>query len=172
MNNLEKVPQAQPEDTFLELKFGEQMLLWGFRIWVCGYKKDLNTNNLIHLAYAQAGIPSAQIALDSIMTLITANGSGVMDVRCPSCTEISADEMRLMGTISALQSASSSNAGDIYLECWAKPATLRMLRPVTQMLANVLKEGGMFIRPRPWSLALHLPSRNLTSTIMHPITIH
>ena len=32
MNNLEKVPQAQPEDTFLELKFGEQMYNTLFRL--------------------------------------------------------------------------------------------------------------------------------------------
>ena len=172
MSRREEIPKAKPEDEFLELPFGEQILLWGIRIWVRSYRDDSNIQNLLHIAYSRAGVPSAHTGLDTMMEMIIANGYGVMEVRCPSCTKISADEMRLMAAIVAWQHGSSSDDGDIYLECWAKPATLRILRPAAQLLAKALKDGGLLIRPRPWSLSPLLPSKPNVSIHMHSIAIH
>jgi len=172
MSRHEKTPRAKPEDEFLELPFGEQILLWGVRVWVRSYRNDSNVQNLLHIAYSRAGVPSAHTGLDALMEMIIANGYGVMEIRCPSCTKISADEMRLMAAIAALQHGSNLNDGDIYLECWAKPATLRILRPVAQLLAKALKDGGLLIRPRPWSLSPHLSNKSNISSDMHSIAIH
>jgi hypothetical protein len=172
MNELEGHHPARPEDAFLELLFGEQILLWGIRIWVSSYRNDSNTHNLIHLAYTHAGVPSAHIELNTVMEMITAAGNGIMDIFCPSCIKISADEMRLMAAIAAWQHGSCKYDGDIYLECWAKPATLRILRPTAKLLAKTFKDGGLLIRPRPWSISPFLPSRQSTYTSFQPVTIH
>ena len=168
----ERTTQAKPEDAFLELSFGEQILLWGIRIWVSSYRNDSNAQNLLRLAYTHAGAPNAHTELDTMMEMITAAGYGVMDVRCPSCIKISTDEMRLMAAIAAWQHGSGQYDGDIYLEYWAKPATLRILRPAARTLAKALKEGGLLIRPRPWSLSPLLPSRQNTSNKLQHVTIH
>lgn len=171
MNKLERLPHPKPEDVFLELSFGEQMLLWGIRIWVRSYKNDLDTQNLLHLAYSHAGVPRAHVALDTMMEIITTNGFGVMDVGCPNCLNISADEMRLMAAIAALQHGSQHD-GDIYLKFWVKPAALRIMRPVARMLAEELKDGGLLIRPRLWMLSSLLLSRQDTDNKMQSVTIH
>jgi hypothetical protein len=149
MNKLERTPHAKPGNVFLELSFGEQILLWGIRIWVSGYRNDINFQNMLRLAYAHAGVPRAHIELNNMMEMITIAGLGVMDVRCPSCIKVSDDEILLMSAIAAWQHGSSPYAGDIYLEPWAKPASLRILRPIAQKLATILREGGVLIRPRP-----------------------
>ena len=172
MYKLEGLHQAKPEDVFLELLFGEQILLWGIRIWVSSYRNDLNTQNLLHLAYTHAGVPCAHIELNTMMEMITVAGHGVIDIYCPSCMKISADEMRLIAAIAAWQHGSCKHDGDIYLECWAKPATLRILRPTAQLLATTLKDGGLLIRPRPWSLSPFLLSRQRPYNDLQSVTIH
>ncbi len=172
MRKLERTPHAKPEDVFLELLFGEQILLWGIRIWVCSYKNNSNAQNILRLAYTNVGIPRAHTELDAMMGIITAAGYGILDVRCPSCVKISADEMRLMAAIGALQHGISQHDGDIYLECWAKPATLRMLRTPARLLAKALKKGGLSIRPRPWSLSPLSPNRQSVNIGLQSGTIH
>jgi len=172
MNKLDSLNQAKPEDAFLELLFGEQILLWGVRVWVSSYRNDLNAQNLLRLAYTHTGTPNAHTELDAMMEIITTAGYGVMDVLCPSCLKISADEMRLMAAIAAWQHGFSQHDGDIYLECWAKPATLRILRPTAQLLAKTLKEGGLLIRPRPWSLSPLIRRQQITNIRLHSVTIH
>ena len=172
MNKLERTSHAKSGNVFLELSFGEQIFLWGIRIWVSGYRNDTNVQDMLRLAYTHAGVPRAHIVLNTMMEIITISGSGVMDVRCPTCIKVSDDEMLLMSAIAAWQHGSSPCAGDIYLGSWAKPASLRILRPVAQTLATILKEGGVLIRPRPWSLNLLSPSRQSTRNEVQPITIH
>ena len=172
MNKLERTPHAKPSDEFLELSFGEQLFLWGIRIWVSGYRNDTNVHNMLRLAYTHAGVPKAHTELNTMMEVITTAAFGVMDVRCPSCTKVSDDELLLMSAIAAWQHGSSPHDGDIYLECWAKPTTLRILRPIARTLAIVLRDGGVLIRPRPWSLNLPSPSRQNTRNRFQSVTIH
>jgi hypothetical protein len=172
MRKLERTPHTKPEDVFLELPFGEQILLWGIRIWVCSYKNNSNAQNVLRLSFANVGIPSAHTELDAMMGIITVAGYGILDVRCPSCVKISADEMRLMAAIAAWQHGISQHDGDIYLECWARPATLRILRTPARLLAKSLKKGGLLIRPRPWSLSPLLPNRQSASIRLQSDTIH
>ena len=172
MNKPERTPHAKPGVVFLELSFGEQIFLWGIRIWVSGYKNDTNVQDTLRLAYTHAGVPKAYTELNALMEMITIAAFGVMDVRCPSCRKVSDDELLLMSAIAAWQHGSSPYDGDIYLGYWAKPSTLRILRPIARTLATVLREGGILIRPRPWSLNLLSPNRQKTRNELHAVTIH
>ena len=172
MNKLESKPPAKSGDAFLELSFGEQIFLWGIRLWVSGYKNDINVQDTLRLAYTHAGVPEAHTELNTLMEMITIAAFGVMDVRCPSCIKVSDDELLVMSAIAAWQHGLSLYDGDIYLECWAKPATLRILRPTARKLATILKQGGVLIRPRPWSLKLLSPIRQSTRNELHSVTMH
>jgi hypothetical protein len=127
---------------------------------------------MLRLAYSNIGIPNAHKELDAMMGIITTAGYGTLEVRCPGCVKISADEMRLMAAIAAWQHGSNEHDGDIYLECWARPATLRILRPPARLLAKALKEGGLSIRTRPWSLRPLLPNRQGANIQLQSFTIH
>ena len=172
MNNSSQIHSAKPEDIFTELPFGEQILLWGVRIWVNGHKNNSNIQTLLRSAYTYAGVPRAHAGLETMMEMITTAGCGVMDVRCPSCSKISYDEHRLMAAIAAWQHGKGPYDGDIFLQCWAKPAILRILRPVARMLAEALKEGGVVIRPRPWSLHQISNESQSINSDLHSVTIH
>ena len=172
MNKLERTPHAKLGDAFLELSFGEQLFLWGIRIWVSGYRNDANAQDMLCLAYTHAGVPKAHAKLNAMMEMITTAGFGVMDVRCPSCIKVSDDELLLMSAIAAWQHGSSPHDGDIYLECWVKPATLRVLRPIARTLATVLRDGGVLFQRRPWSLNLLSTSRQRTRNELQGVTVH
>ena len=172
MNKPSQPHIAKPEDIFSELSFGEQIFLWGVRIWVNGYKNNSNIQDLLRSAYTNACVPRAHAGLDTMMEMITTAGCGVMDVRCPSCSKISEDEHRLMAAIAAWQHGSGLCDGDVYLQCWARPAILRILRPIVRMLAQALKEGGFLIRPRPWSLHQLITEMKSTTSTVQSITMH
>jgi hypothetical protein len=172
MNKPAQMALAKLSDTFSELLFGEQILLWGVRIWVSGHKNSSNIQELLRSAYSHAGVPRAHAALDTMMEMITTAGYGIMDVRCPSSSKISDDEHRLMAAIAAWQHGTVLCDGDAYLECWAKPAILRILRPVARMLAQALKEGSILIRPRPWSLQPLIAENENAYNELQSATIH
>ena len=138
-----------------DLPFGEQLFLWGIRMWVRAYNQSANIHDILHKGFQLAGIPTALNALDAMMSIFATSGRGVMDIRCPQCTEVSLDEHRIMGAIAVLQHAGQPSEGDAYLSCWIPSAGLRVLRGPTYQLADIMKHGGLMIRVRPWALKLH-----------------
>ena len=138
-----------------DLPFGEQLFLWGIRMWARAYNHDANIHNILNNGFKLAGVPTALGALDAMMNIFATSGHGVMDIRCPNCTEVSLDEHRIMGAIAVLQQTDQPSDGDAYLSCWVPPAALRILRGPTSQLADIMKHGRLMIRTRPWALNLH-----------------
>ena len=42
-----------------DLPFGEQLLLWGIRMWVRSYNEGANIHNILHNGFKLAGVPTA-----------------------------------------------------------------------------------------------------------------
>ena len=138
-----------------DFPFGEQLFLWGIRMWVRSYNEGANIHNILHNGFKLAGVPTALGALDAMMGIFATSGHGSIDIRCPQCTEVSLDEHRIMGAIAVLQETDQPSDGDAYLSCWVQPATLRVLRGPASQLAGIMKQGGLMIRARPWARNLH-----------------
>ena len=137
--------------TLSDLPFGEQLFLWGIRMWVRAHNKGTNIHNILQNGFKLAGVPTALSALDTMMWIFTTSGRGVMDIRCPQCTEISLDEHRLMGAIAVLQLTEKVSDSDAYLTFWMPSTALRILRGPTSQLADAMKKSGLIIRARPWA---------------------
>ena len=139
-----------------DLPFSEQLFLWAIRMWARAHNEGSNIHNVLHNGFKLAGIPSAFGALDTMMTIFATTGRGVMDIRCPKCTEISLDEHRLIGAIAVLQYTDQVSDSNAYLSRWMPSAALRILRGHTSQLADIMKKHGLLMRARPWA-------RNLSS---------
>ena len=134
-----------------DFPFGEQLFLWGIRMWVRSYNEGANIHNILHNGFKLAAVPTALGALDAMMGIFVTSGHGIIDIRCPKCTEVSLDEHRIMGAIAVFQHTDQSSDDDAYLSCWLPPAALRILRTPISQLADIMKNGGLIIRARPWA---------------------
>ena len=158
--------------TLSDAQFSEKLFLWGIRMWVRAYNDDANIHSILHNGFKLAGVADALGALDAMMDIFATAGRGVMDIRCPSCTEVSLDEHRIMGAIAVIQRTNQPSDGDVYLSYWMPPAALRILQGPTSQLAGIMKKGGLTIRARPWALNLHSDHEIALSTSSENRVLH
>ena len=135
---------------FRDLPFGEQLMLWGVRLWVQALRDEGNVHDLLCRGFRLAGAPGAHPALDDLLTIIATTARGNVDIRCPRCRDISVDEHRLMGAVAAWQYQAGAVVADTFLDAWLPPAGLRMARAPASDLAAALRGAGLMIRPRRW----------------------
>jgi len=151
MTRISSTDHAAMAMALSDFPFGEQLFLWGIRMWVRSYNEGANIHNILHNGFKLAGVPTALGALDAMMGIFVTSGHGIIDIRCPKCTEVSLDEHRIMGAIAVLQHTDQPSDGEAYLSCWLPSAALRILRGPSSQLADIMKQGGLMIRARPWA---------------------
>ena len=153
MQQIDKKKPGLPTE-FSDLPLGEQIVLWGFRMWAKAYNQNTNISYLLQEGFRLAGISEAFTYLNSLMHIFASSGKGSIDIHYPNCSNISIDEHRILGAIAAYQNDKDFNNCDPYLSFWLSPAALRMSRAPMLQLANTLKKKGLLFVPRPWSLTL------------------
>ena len=151
MTRISSTDHAAMAMALSDFPFGEQLFLWGIRMWVRSYNEGANIHNILHNGFKLAGVPTALGALDAMMGIFATSGHGIIDIRCPKCTEVSLDEHRIMGAIAVLQHTDQPSDGDAYLLCWLPSAALRIACGPASQLADIMKQGGLMIRARPWA---------------------
>ena len=82
---------------------------------VRSYNESVNVHNILHNGFKLADVPTALGALDAMMGIFATSGHGIIDIRCPNCTEVSLDEPRIMGAIAFLQQTDQPPDGEAYL---------------------------------------------------------
>ena len=101
MVNINQQDHASLAAVYSELPFGEQLVLWGIRMWVRAFNQGDNNHSVLQKGFSLAGVAEAYGALDAIMDVLSQSGQGVVDIRCPCCSEISFDEHRIIGALAA-----------------------------------------------------------------------
>ena len=171
MVHINKIDSTMPS-IFSDLPFGEKLVLWGLRMWAKAFTQDTNISNILREGFRLAGVPDAFGFLDSIMYVFATVGRGVLDIRCPACSEISIDEHRILGAIAVYQYGDPRINSDPYLRYWLRPTALRIIQEPTIKLANALKKGNLIIRPRPWTLTMSIESSGISARTSEYQTIH
>ncbi|MAN79963.1 MAG: hypothetical protein CMM77_00685 [Rhodospirillaceae bacterium] len=132
--------------TFLDLPFGEQLMLWGIRLWMRGFHDASPDQTILRTGFKLAGVPDAHSVLDGLMTVITTAATDTIDIRCPDCPDISVDEHLLMDVIAGLQSPGSG--GSTLFACRLPPTARRAGMELAGHLAALFSGAGLWIRPR------------------------
>ncbi len=156
-------------DRFDELTYAEQVVLWGMRVWACGYRNE----DPGMFAEAREGLHSAGLsargihAIDALMTIIAISTTASIDMRCHRCTSVSGDEHRLIAAVAEAQRpsgpASAARAGPArrfmspqgqeardLIGVWLPPSAARMSRDPIADLALDLKSRDLILRERKW----------------------
>ena len=148
-----------------ELDFPGQFLVWGMRAWLMAWRQSgavqdaaqgggagapLAAPNayrgIAGEGFLRAGVPQAMELIDDIFQALAAAALRQIDLRCPHCAYLSADEALLLGAVAASQRRQHGIA-------WAAlcallpPAAARGALPALVSLALLLKEAKLVMAP-------------------------
>ena len=172
MINTNQQDHASLAAVYSELPFGEQLVLWGIRMWVRHFNQADNNHSVLQKGFSLAGVAEAYGALDAIMNVLSQSGRGVVDIRCPCSSEISFDEHRIIGALAACQYEKHYSSRDAYLSVWLPPAASQVAYWHVFELANVLKKGGLMLKLRVWARDLSFESEFQGFGITHSQLVH
>ena len=133
---------------FLDLPFGEKLLLWAVRLWVTGAREGTNVQETLRHAFKLAGVPDAYIALDGFLSTISGSATVQFDNRRLKCADISYDEHLFLGLNAAWQQGHGKDHGTAILSSRFPLATIYIIQGPASKLAEILKCGGLIIQPR------------------------
>jgi hypothetical protein len=153
--DLARDPDERPHDAGMrvaELDFPAQFALWGMRAWLAAWRQDGNAQpapqrGATYRAQAgegflRAGVPQAMDFIDDIFQAIAAVAIRQIDLRCPPCGYVSADEALLLGAIAASQRKQHAVAWSA-LGFLLPPAAARAALPSLISLAVTLRDAEM-----------------------------
>ena len=92
--------------------------------------------------------------------------------RFATSSSISIDEHRIIGAFAAYQSSENHTNGDEYLSLWLPPASLRIARDSAFKLANSFYDGGLMLRPRPWTQAISIDNHDCLQEPTNRYSVH
>ena len=141
----------------LELDFPGQFLVWGMRAWLMAWRQSGAAEGIAPAApnayrgiagegFLRAGVPQAMELIDDIFQALAAAALRQIDLRCPHCAYLSADEALLLGAVAASQRQQHGIA-------WAAlctllpPAAARGALPALVSLAVLLKDAKLVLSP-------------------------
>jgi hypothetical protein len=87
-----------------DLENAESLLLLSVRWWVAAVRHDEDPAERLELGLAGAGLAAAAAPLDALMQAIVRTARRRIQVNCPRCPAVSADEAQLLDAVSLAQS--------------------------------------------------------------------
>jgi len=134
-----------PEDRrFSRCGFAEKMLFWSVRTWVQRLKREEAAEPLLAEAYGRLGMADAALTFDAAMSLLTASARRPIDVRCPSCPELSDDERLLARALAAAQRGDEAGLWRLLAELMQPPG-VRVGARQFQRLAQRFREARLVL---------------------------
>ena len=130
-----------------DLPFGEQFLLWALRQWVKGNLSEVGAEATLHKGFRLAGVEEGYVALDELLTIVAHSARAPIEVPCPHCAGMTADEQVFLGLIAALQRLDLV-AGRRLLGLLVADASVRLALPPAARLAQIMWFGRLVLRPR------------------------
>jgi hypothetical protein len=85
-------------------------------------------------------------AFDTLMRLVVATGHRVLDVRCPPCPGLGADEVAFLAMLHGAQAHPAG--GDGMLGAWLPPGAVRAARPFLAQFAAAMAARGLWLPER------------------------
>jgi hypothetical protein len=149
MDRRQLEPDYPPRTRVAALRTAELLVITTLRLWVAPLRDPGRDHPDWRGGLEAAGLAAgAAAAFDTLMRILAGCARQRLDVRCPRCPELGADEARCQQLTRALQADRWQVAGAI-LDLWLPPAAARMAMVPAAGLARALADSGLFIPPPP-----------------------
>lgn len=153
-----------------ELRTAEMFGVCAARLWVasyCGAPGQVPDWRVGFVAARVQDSPTA--AFDVLFGIIAAGARRKLDIRCPSCRALGADEAALLQAISLLQGDRLADAR-LILADWLPPAAARGALVPAKAFADGLAEAGLRV-PRRHCQAAQAPAVTTAASADHGLAL-
>jgi len=128
--------------SFRAQRFAAQFVIWATRIWVAAVKRRESPSPMLDQAFAAAGATGALPHLHGLLRTLATAADRSIDIRCPNCAHVSADEAALVRLIGAFQRGAMGEAA-MLLSDWLPPAAVRLAIDQACAMAMALSEAEL-----------------------------
>jgi hypothetical protein len=150
--------------SFPSMEPRQRFLLWAIRVWVGCYRARALPAAALSVAFGQVGLGEGAAALHLALKALAAGTRRPIDVHCPHCGGLSADEALLLEAIGAAQQGDEEGLRR-RLSGLVAPAHVDRAATTIGELARMLAVGGLIL-PDPdedlFAVAAHDPIRAVT----------
>ena len=129
-------------DEIGSLLLGQRFLLWAIRQWVWTLKSKDEGHATLRDGFRQAGLEDGYFVIDELLAVLGSAAIKSIDIRCPRCPGISADEKALIAVIAALQKDDTSTSTGL-LEGWLPPSVVWLAQRPAAQLARLMEGIGL-----------------------------
>lgn len=134
------------QDEISALEPASWLVLWSLRYWAVCYRQEKAAGPMLNDLFSRNQIADAVYPLNGLMQISAMTTKRSLDVRCPCCPKISADE-HLM-----LRAVRESQRGDVeavrtILRDWLPESAARMASHMVSGLAEILAGAGFRLKP-------------------------
>lgn len=152
-------PVYAAETPLAELRTAELFVTTTLRLWVLPHTKPEGDHPEWWQGFLRLGVDAGGMAgFDTLLRLVATSARRTLDVRCPRCAKLGADEAWLLQMLSLLQRGQEAQAMAILAD-WLPPAGARIALAPAESLAAALTQAG-----------LSLPHRHAEAATIHRLT--
>jgi len=133
-----------------ELDDDEAVLLLAIRWWVAAVRRDEDPATYLELGLARAGVLEAAPHVEAMMRAIAHSARRQVEVHCPRCPTLSADEAQLLEAVSLTQAGENERAEQaLALVLRSAPGADFVLEPLEAISALFAAAGRLLRRRAP-----------------------
>src|SRR5262245_11054544 len=104
-------------NTFDQLDLPEKLLIWGIRSWVACCKARICPMGPLRLVFSRYNVADAAASVDALLSITAQCAARGIEVHCPSCSQISSDEICVLRAVAAAQ-VHELDAAKMFLHSW------------------------------------------------------
>ncbi|MDO9714243.1 hypothetical protein [Paracraurococcus lichenis] len=146
----------------------ETLLLHGLRGWLADLRQSRDPLPRLGGSMAAAGIPPAAASLDMLMRVLARTARRPVQIGCPQCPRLTADEQRLLHAARLAQGGETGLAAEVLQDGFLSGIGAGFALGPLQGLGALFLAAGLALRPRllaglagpdpagaaPWPLSL------------------
>jgi len=123
----------------------ERFVVWAARVWIDAHCRGAIPCPRLQNMFRHMRLQNSLGPFYALFSLIVSEATRELDVRCPECRKLGADEKALLTLFAALQQGALSVA-EIILEDWLPSAVAARAAYPARLVANGLADGGLLLQ--------------------------
>ncbi|MFK7858844.1 MAG: hypothetical protein AB8B64_08490 [Granulosicoccus sp.] len=135
-----------------ELALGESLMLNTIRLRMRTLPYTGISTQVVPMLREHLALPKIESLIDAHLMEALQYSVGTIDVRCLCCSDISADEAKLLAAIAAFSTGDSAEITR-QLGSWLPSGSVKRLRARTQEFQNIVQHMGVSIPLRDWDFS-------------------
>lgn len=155
--------QNTPLSTFSDLPFGEQLVLWAFRLWGYGHRQRVPVDMELSEGLRLAGLNGMPTLMNRALHVLMTEALKPLELCNPAEPAVSADEQLLLSLLASWQSGDGRRESSAILSLWLPPAASRFVQSPLAAIAKLLKDNNLNMRTRCY---------NATGSVQRPEPVH